>query len=136
MPTQLSVSRAEQYTAKWEKTAPCIRDTSALYGMIHELANDSNLVTTRFDPEPPVKRDTISQIPLSFDVSGSFADLYGFLTKLESLPIRTWVESLKLTSTGKDTKNGEKISVALKLVVFTSNSENSDYVKHAEQPIK
>jgi type IV pilus assembly protein PilO len=135
VPTQLSLSRAEQYVAQWEKAAPHISDTSALFGMIHELANDSNLVTTRFDPDPPVKRDTLTQIPVSFDVSGSFADLFDFLTKLESLPIRIWVEMLKVNSTGKNTQPGEKIAVAIKLVVFTSNSENSDYVKHAEQPI-
>jgi hypothetical protein len=38
-------------------------------------------------------------------------------------------------STGKNAKAGEKIAVELKLVVFISNSENSDYVRHAEQPI-
>ena len=132
VPTQARLSGAQQYIAKWEKTVPCPSDTSVLYAMIHQLLDDNKLAATRFDPEPPVKHDSITQFPISMEVNGSFADVYSFLDWLELMPLRIWVESLKISANGRHTKDGERIAADIKLVVFAGNFEKSDYVKHSE----
>lgn len=132
---QQSLLETQAYAQKWSKLAPNVQNTAALCGSIHQLAADAKLTTTRFDPQVPVKRDSFTQVPISIQAIGSFAGVYSFLTRLEGLPLRIWIESFNMTSAEKNGKSGGNIVADIKLVVFTNNPKDSDYVNPTDHPI-
>ena len=117
------------YNTSWEQHAPAQGELSALYGKIHELAKAAGITITRFNPEPVVRYETISRIPIGMGCVGSFADIGQFLEGLESLPMEIWANELHLNRAGE---NGQDVSCTLTLVVFACNSKNSDYVEDTE----
>lgn len=123
------------YVQKWRPASQSVQNTPALCGSIHQLACDAHLTTTRFDPQPPQKRDSFSQVPINIQAIGTFAGVYGFLTQLEGLPFRVWVDSVSLTMPEKLGQDAGKIAADIKLVVFINNPESSDYVNPAARPI-
>jgi Tfp pilus assembly protein PilO len=125
------LARAKACIAAWDTNAPKEKDRAVLFGKINELAKTAGVVSTRFEPEPVTRRDRLVEIPLTIGVTGSFAQIEAFLYSLERLPVTSWVDSLKLAS-GKD---GHSVTGEIKVVIFTVNSEISDYVKVAEKPI-
>ena len=93
------------------------------------MAKAAGTTTSRFDPQRLVRHETICEIPLAIGCTGSFAQICGFLRGLEGLPATIWVEDLEIqqaSETGKD------VHCELNLVVFSSNSEDSDYVESAK----
>lgn len=130
-----TLADAKAYVQKWRPASPSVQNTPALCGSIHQLANDARLTTTRFDPQPPERRGSFSQIPITIQAIGSFPGIYGFLTRLEGLPFRVWVDSVSLTMPEKLGKDTGKIAADIKLVVFINNPESSDYVNPAARPI-
>ena len=123
------LEESQSYNAAWEQHAPIERELSALYGKIHELARSAGTNITRFDPEPPVRYERISFVPLAVGCDGSFADICGFLEALEGLPPAIWVNELDVSRTGRVE---EPVACLLALAVFTLNPENSDYVDRSE----
>ena len=130
-----SLAEAKAYVQKWRPASPSVQNMPALCGSIHQLANDARLTTTRFDPQPPQKKDSFSQVPITIQAIGTFSGVYGFLTRLEGLPFRVWVESVSLTMPEKLGQDAGKIAADIKLVVFINNPESSDYVNPAGHPI-
>jgi Tfp pilus assembly protein PilO len=126
------LARAKEPIAAWNSTTTDARQMALLFGRINDLVKSSGAVTTRFDPERERRRQRIVEIPLSLGIAGTFAQIQEFLRSLERLPTTIWIESLKMAVAGKD---GSSILAEIKLVVFTGNSENSDYVKYSTQPI-
>ena len=119
----------QAYNTAWEENSPGQGGLSALYGKINALAKAVGTTTTRFDPEPVVPRDTIREIPIAMACTGSFAQLFNFIQSLEGLPEEIWVNSYKLENiAGKE----GSVTCELTLVVFASNSKNSDYVENSE----
>lgn len=123
------LKKTEAYNATWQEHAPAEGELSALYGEIHELAKAAGTTITRFDPEPAACYGEISQIPLGIGCVGSFAEICGFLRGLERLPVAIWVSELVLAASG-DT--GRSVICKADLVIFTHNSENSDYAGQSQ----
>ena len=121
--------QTQAYSAAWLRTAPAQEELSSLYWKINELAKAAGTTITRFDPQPPVPYDTISQIPLGLGCTGSFAEIYEFLRGLEGLPAEMWVSALRLEKI--DRARGT-VDCELTLAIFGSNPGNSDYVKRSE----
>ena len=122
-------------TTAWQRQAPVEGELSALYGQIHELAKATGTAVTRFDPEPVVRYERISRIPVGMACVGSFAEICGFLEGLEGLPLEIWVDELRLGRViqgGQVGQEGQSVSCELTLAVFVNNSENSDYVEDSE----
>ena len=94
-----------------------------------ELANAAGTAVTRFDPEPAIRHERVSYIPLGMGCVGSFPEICGFLEGLEGLRSAIWIKNLRLDGSGKDRKN---VTCDLGMAVFTYNSENSDYVEHSD----
>ena len=130
--TRADLARAKDRIAAWESKTTDSRGMAVLFGRINELVKASGAVTPRFDPDRERRRQRIVEIPLSIGVAGTFGQIQEFLRALEGLSTTIWIESLKMTAVGKD---GGSVQVEIKLVVFTDNSENSDYAKHSTQPI-
>jgi Tfp pilus assembly protein PilO len=126
------LARAKERIAAWDATTTDTRQMALLFGKINALVKSSGAVTVRFDPEQELRRQRIVEIPLALGITGTFAQIQQFLWSLESLPTTIWIESLKMVAAGKD---GGFVQADIKLVVFTVNPENSDYVKYSAQPI-
>lgn len=117
------------YNTAWEQHAPAEGELSALYGKIHELAHAAGITVTRFNPQPVVRYEKISRIPVGMKCVGGFAQIGEFLEGLEGLPMEIWANELELA---RDEQDGKEVSCELVLDVFTYNLKNSDYVEHIE----
>ena len=132
--TALQIAKQElkktgTYNTAWEQHAPAQAELSGLYGKIHELAKAAGVTITRFNPEPVVRYEKISRIPIGMGCVGSFAQICEFLEGLEGLPLKIWANECHLA---RGEQNGQGVSCELTLDVFTCNLENSDYVEHTE----
>ena len=125
--TELGKTRA--YIAAWEQRAPAEGELSATYGKIHELAKAAGATVTRFDPEPAVRYETISQIPIKMGCVGSFAGISRFLEGVEGLHLAIWAKEIAFKQDGQNEKD---VTCELILVVFSHNLENYDYVEKSE----
>lgn len=129
--TQKDLARAKACIAAWDSKSPSDKDLAGLFGRINELVRDSGAVNTRFEPEPVRRRERLIEIPLSIGLLGSYSQIDRFISSLEGLPATIWVETAKIAA-GKD---GAIVQGEVRLVVFTVNSDKSDYVKVAGKPI-
>lgn len=126
---QQELGKTQTYNMAWREHAPAQGELSALYAKIHALAKIAGVATTRFDPEPVIRRDTIRMIPVSMGCVGRFAEICEFLRQLENLPVVIWISSLHV---GETTQNGDSVPCEISLAIFTDNQENSDYVRQSE----
>jgi Tfp pilus assembly protein PilO len=129
--TRKDLARAKACIAAWDAKAPAEKDRATLFGRINELAKQAGVVSTRFEPEPPKRWERLVEIPLTIGVQGSFGQIQTFLYALEQLPTSIWVASAKLATD----KDGRTVRGELTAVIFAANSDISDYVKVAGQPI-
>jgi len=123
------LQRAEACEAAWRKRSPPVEARSSMEGKVHALAEAAGVITTRFDPEPIVRHESISQIPVSIGCNGTFAQVGAFLHSLESLPPSIWVISANIENL--DATKG-LVSCEVSVVVFADNSIISDYAKDSE----
>jgi Tfp pilus assembly protein PilO len=129
--TRKDLARAKACIAAWDAKSPSVTDLAALFGRINALVKSSGAINTRFEPEPVRRRERLIEIPLSIGLLGSYPQIDQFLCSLEGLPATLWVDSAKIVAM----KNGATVHGEIRLVVFTVNSDNSDYVKVAGKPI-
>ncbi len=125
----LELGQAEAFVERWEKAAPAKGDIPALFGKINALARSNHLSIRRFDPQPAVLREQLAEIPITMNCSGRFGQVFEFLRSLEDLPPTIWVESLRIEKEAQDAKD---VQCELNLVVFSNNSQGSDYTKAAD----
>lgn len=131
--TQKELDHTKAFVTSSSETTPTPSKLPLLYAQITELVKSSGANTVLFNPEQPQKRDQIAQVPVTMGLSGTAGQIQTFLASLEAIPVRIWVDSLRINKTGQ---HGSRVNAEVSLVVFTKNSEDSDYVKRADQPIK
>jgi Tfp pilus assembly protein PilO len=127
--TQQEIDKTAAFNRQSARELPCLAESANVFSQITETAKTSGATTTRFDPEPAVKHDKLSHVAITMGLTGRPGQLYDFVRRLEGLPLRIWVESLKL---GRPTKDGGNGTGELSLVIFVDNSEESDYTKRVE----
>ena len=127
--SQKELETAEAANNKWLASAPRNRDLPALYGKINALAKDAGLVLTRFDPEPFNLHEELRELPVAIGCSGTFSQVYTFLSDIEALPATIWVEQLRL---GKTKTGGGNVECELNMVVFSNNPYVSDCILHTK----
>jgi Tfp pilus assembly protein PilO len=126
---QQELDATNAYNAKSRAAAPTNKGLSSLFERISELVKSTGATTTRFDPEPAVPHEKITQITLSIGLTGSFPQILAFLSSLERLSPRVWVESVRLDAPPKDS---EPMKGELSVAIFINNSDDSDYINRAE----
>lgn len=126
---QDQLARAKSHEAAWREQAPDRTSLSALYGRIYELAGKAGATTTRFDPEPLVELERVTQVPIAVGVNGSFTCLYEFLRGLDALPVSIWVENVQFEKKATD---GEGVDCQINAVIFADNPESSDYAERSK----
>lgn len=123
------LQRAQAYEAAWRKKTPSVEGHSSVEGKIHALAEAAGVLTTSFNPEPIIRHEKISQIPLSIGCNGTFAQVAAFLHSLESLQLLIWVTSVNIEKL--DGTEGI-VTCEVSLVIFADNSSISDYAEDSE----
>lgn len=120
------------FVTTWQAAAPEEPELSALFGRVTELANQSGLTTTRFDPLPAIDGETIRRVPVTYGCTGSLAQIFDFIHKLENLPQAIWADGLKIEAVRED---AESLVCEISLVIFSEKSGDSGQAKVADQPI-
>ena len=120
---QQSLATANAYNQA--EAARCVpaADVTKLFGKINQLAKQSGVRTTRFEPQAAVQYQSISKVPVSVTVEGRFASIQALLYGIENLGATVWVDDLKL-ATGKEDRKG--VECSWMLGIFVDNPEKSD----------
>ncbi|MBN1909532.1 MAG: type 4a pilus biogenesis protein PilO [Pirellulales bacterium] len=116
--TRRQLAKTREYTDAWREAAPTRDQLSGVMGRITQLAQESGVRITRFDPEPILQRETISEFPFVVGCRGTFSEIFQFLRQIEGLPEEVWVNRLQL---GKEEKKQATISCEVNLVIFMDN---------------
>lgn len=123
-----SLNQAKQYVDHWQIHSPDRAGLYKLFSRINELAKQSGTVTTRFDPKPVIKYDTLQRIPLELGCTGDFEQIYRFLAELEKLPQEIWIEQADLRKEGG--LEGD-VSCEIRLAIFIDNPEKTSQAESA-----
>ncbi len=120
---------ARQYRDRWRQGTPHATRLSDLYARIHQLESHSGVQTTRFDPQPIVPKQSITEVPVSIGCVGAFSDVCRLLYGLERIPAALWVQRVHIEKAAGTAKH---VQCKLDLVVFADNRENSDYAEKSD----
>ncbi len=131
--TEKEIERATSYNQVWERGAPTLAELSTLFGQISGLSRSHQATTMQFDPDPAVRRDRLSEIPLRIALAGPFTQISQFVYELERLTSSIWIESLRLDVSAKD---GKSVTGAMDLLIFADNPEISGYANTTGNPIQ
>jgi len=115
--------KTHQFNEAWAKTMPNRFEASAILGAINTMIRTSGARTTRFNPEPILQGQRISQLPLAVGCTGTFPQVFTFLHDLESLPQTVWVREVQIEPKA-DGQTGHSVSCEVKLAIFLDNSNN------------
>ncbi len=117
--TNEKLARTDRYISDRRRQTPGEEEIPRVFAEINRLARQAGVVTTHFDPEHAVPMQTMSKVPVSLGITGSFNQVSSMLHKLERLQRPIWIESLQIELMGKDEKF---VECEIKLIVFASNS--------------
>ncbi len=120
---------ADRYRAQWREGSPRVGRLPELFAGIHRLEKQSGVQATRFDPQPVVAKESISEVPLSVAYTGSFANLFQLLYGFERLPATVWTRKVHIE---KVAGNAGNVQCRVELAVFVDNRDNSDYVEKSD----
>lgn len=120
---------ARQYRDRWRQGAPHATRLSDLYARIHQLEKQSGVQTARFDPQPIVPKESITEVPLSIGCVGAFADVWRLLYGLERIPATLWVQRVHIE---KSAGHAKHVRCKVDLAIFADNRENSDYAEKSD----
>ncbi|HZZ73470.1 MAG TPA: type 4a pilus biogenesis protein PilO [Pirellulales bacterium] len=111
------------FCTAWQQRAPQGKALADFLGRVLALAQSHAAANTRLNPQTPIEFDTLTDVPLLLEVSGSYSEICGLVKDLESLPEAIWVSDLRIEA---DKEKGKKSTAQLKLDVFAGNREISN----------
>ncbi len=116
---QKELDRTNKAVSQWENASPKKKDLAKFFGTIDAMAKDAHLAVSRFDPQPFVVHEKLREIPLSIKCTGTFAQCFDFIRRVESLPVALWVDTVRIDKKAQDSKD---VECEVSLVVFSNNS--------------
>lgn len=120
--------QALRMTAAWQEHAPEATELGRMLSSITQHARQAEVTLQRFDPQPQQPLKSLIQQPISVALEGSFAQVFDFLHRIESLPHRVWISNLTLSVSSED---GETLRAEMTLTIFADLAENSESAKSA-----
>lgn len=118
----------EQVTLAWRQHAPQAGELGRMLSGITQQARQAGVTLQRFDPQPQVPLQFVSQQPIQVALEGDFAQVFDFLQGIETMPHRVWISNLTLSAAGED---GETLRAEMTLTIFADLAENSEQAKSA-----
>jgi Tfp pilus assembly protein PilO len=121
-------TQVEQVSLAWRQHAPDANEVGRMLSGLTLQARQAGVTLQRFDPQPQVPLQTISQQPIAVAIEGDFAQIFDFLHRLESMPHRVWISNLTLSSSSED---AQTLRAEMTLTIFVDLAENSAQAKSA-----
>ena len=117
---ELTETRA--FVSAWRKTATKHK-LAEVCGDLAGFVAAAGAKTTKLEPEPAVRYQCLTKVPLTLACEGTFPQVYQVLQQIEQMPETLWIEELRITREGKDAAN---VACVLKLAIFTGQSNLAD----------
>lgn len=124
--TEQQLAEATRYNARWLDAAPAEGELPDLFGRINALARAAGVQGTRFEPQTPLEYQMLRSVTIAAGYSGSFAQLWQFLSELEGLSQAVWVKNLQFEGPGK---YGQDVHCEMAVVVFVDKSDELGQAK-------
>ncbi len=116
----------KQSSVSWHQHAPKLGELGRVLSGITQQARQAGVRLQRFDPQPNVALQSVSQQAIAVALEGDFAQVFDFLHRLESLPHRVWITNLTLSAASED---AQTLRAEMTLTIFADLAENPDYAK-------
>jgi Tfp pilus assembly protein PilO len=114
--------KIDEFLRDWQaQSQPAVR--SRLLADMSAAAREHQLRTTLFAPSAPVLRRQVAQLPVRWELEGSFAQIHALLAALEELSPHLWIEELRLQQGASDR---DVLRAELNLLIFADRSGYSD----------
>lgn len=107
----------------WQKAAPSPSELAQHLASITQLAKAADVTVGRFEPQPAVKMQMMSQHNVTLHFLGSFAQTFDFLARLEQLPGTVWIRDLRMVG-GADKPH--VLQGELTLTIFVDCADYAD----------
>jgi Tfp pilus assembly protein PilO len=121
-------AEVEQVTVAWRRHAPHVSELGRTLSGITQQARQAGVVLQRFDPQPQIPLQVITQQPIQVALEGDFAQVFDFLQRIETMPHRVWISNLTLSPASED---GQTLRAEMTLTIFADLAENSEQAKSA-----
>lgn len=129
-------AQIQEVSTAWRQNAPDSTEIGRTLSNITQQARQAGVTLQRFDPEPQVRLQSIAQQPISVALEGDFAQVFQFLTRVETLPHRVWITNLTLSPIAAATsgerpagESAQTLRVEMTLTIFLDLDENSAQAK-------
>jgi Tfp pilus assembly protein PilO len=119
-------TQIEQVSVAWRQHAPRNGELGRMLSGITQQARQAGVTLQRFDPQPQVALQYISQQPIVVALEGDFAQVFDFLQRVETMPHRVWISNFTLSSAAED---GQTLRAEMTLTIFADLAENSEQAK-------
>jgi Tfp pilus assembly protein PilO len=112
----------DEFLGQWQAQAqPAAR--SRLLADMTAAARQHQLRTTLFAPSAPVLRQRLAQLPVRWELEGTFGQIHALLATLEQLSPHLWIDELRLQRGSAD---HAALRAELNLLIFGDRSGYSD----------
>lgn len=117
---ELAATRA--FVGTWRKTSSQHK-LAEVCGELAGIVAAAGAKTTKLEPEPAVRYQCLTKVPLTLTCEGSFPQVCRVLQQIEQRPETLWIEELRITREGKDAAT---VSCLVKLAIFGGQSNLAD----------
>jgi len=118
------LNAVRKYVDNRASQAPADGDLDIVFGSIATEAKESGVVTHRFQPhEQDENESAVRRMTATLVTEGDFCQFFGFLRRMEQLPLAFWIDGLQLQPAGDET---DRLNCEMTLVIFADNRGNSD----------
>lgn len=112
----------EQFNLAWQNKAPASQHVASVFADVIRHAKESGAEVMSLSPQAERPLETISRIPVSLTVEGSYHSLHALLACLEGMTGVVWVDEIQLQP---KEKGASRLACTIKLVIFSKRSEIS-----------
>jgi Tfp pilus assembly protein PilO len=117
------LAETKEVCLQWQAAAPSAGELAQHFARITQQAKAAAVTVGRFEPQPAVEMQMLSQHNVTVHFQGSFAQTFDFLARLEQLPGTVWFRDMRLTG-GDEKQPG--LQGELTLTIFVDRADYAD----------
>ena len=120
---QQQLARTREVSLSWQEGAPTAAELARHFADITRRAREAGVEVSRFEPQPTIEMQVLSQHNVTLHFQGQFSQAFEFLARLEQLPGSVWIRDLKLYVAGE---SAQTLQSELTLTIFVDRADYSD----------
>lgn len=117
------LGRTNDYVATWRDASPHEARVAHVFVEVTEHAEHAGADIVRLEPQPVERWQFMERVPVEMSCEGSYAQLFTFMAKLESLAPDFWVTKMHLQPVAA---GGTRLRCELSLVFFADQRKIYD----------